>query len=172
MGHISARAVARLLGLAAAAVLLFMMLYTTYAVASRQFFDAPVLGVVDVMELALVSFIFIAMPGVFLRNENVTVDILDNLLPPGVIRALKVIALLVALGFLSVSLYAMIPAAAEKYSSFEVTMTIGIHKFVHWTPILFGFAGSILATLWVLFRGAARDDQDAHIDTPEEGAGS
>ncbi len=157
MRVVSARAVERLLGLAAAAILLFMMLYTTYAVASRQFFDAPLLGVIDIMELALVTFIFVAMPGVFLRDENVTVDVVDSVVPAATVTVLRYVAWLIALAFLGISLYAMIPAAMDKYESYEVTMTIGIHKFIHWVPILFGFAGALLATVWVIFKGPVRD---------------
>ncbi|MCC2098907.1 MAG: TRAP transporter small permease [Hyphomicrobiales bacterium] len=167
MGRKAADIVVTALGGAAATVLLFMVLYTTYAVISRQFFGAPVLGVIDVMELALVFFIFIAMPAIFLRDENVVVDVIDNLVPATYLRILKSVALLIVLFYLGATLYEMIPQAAEKYNSYEMTMTLGIHKFIYWAPILFGFAASFLAVLWVLFRGPAGRKQADAAEAPE-----
>lgn len=139
-------------GLAAGAILVFMMLFTTVAVFMRQFLDMPVLGVVDVMELALVGMIFIAVPGVFLRDENVTVDVIDQLVSRKGRVVLRLFGLVATLGFLIVSMIGIIPPAMEKFHGGEVSMTLSIHRFYHWMPILFGFAMSIAGTLWVLAR--------------------
>lgn len=141
---------ARPFGFAASLILAFMMLFTTVAVTMRQVFDTPVLGVVDVMELALVGLIFIAMPGVFLRDENVTVDVIDQVVPRPVRRALRLLGLAVSLGFLVLMLVEMIPQAMDKWAYNEVTMTLSINRFTHWVPIIFGFVLSIVATVWVL----------------------
>jgi TRAP-type C4-dicarboxylate transport system permease small subunit len=143
---------ARLFGFAAALILVFMMLFTTVAVSMRQFFNTPVLGVVDVMELSLVALIFVAMPGVFLRDENVTVDVIDHVLSRPARIALRLIGLLVSLGFLLMMMVQMMPQAADKWQHGEVTMTLSINRFAHWVPIIFGFAMSIAATVWVLTR--------------------
>ena len=140
---------ARPFGFAAAAVLVFMMLFTTVSVAMRQLLDTPVLGVVDVMELALVAMIYIAMPGVFLRDENVTVDVIDHALSRRVRVVLRLMGLLLALAFLTMMMVNMIPQAMDKWQYSEVTMTLGISRFVHWLPIIFGFALSIAGTAWV-----------------------
>lgn len=144
------RVAARPFGYAASLVLVFMMLFTTVAVAMRQFFDAPILGVVDVMELSLVALIFIAVPGVFLRDENVVVDVVDQLVSRRVRVGLRLAGLVLTLGFLILMMAEMIEPAMDKLSDGEVTMTLSINRFVHWIPIIFGFAASILATVWVL----------------------
>jgi TRAP-type transport system small permease protein len=144
------RRVARPFGLASALILAFMMLFTTVAVAMRQFFNSPVLGVVDVMELSLVGLIFIAMPGVFLRDDNVTVDVIDQLVSRRVRVALRLIGLVLALSFLVMMMVQMTPQAMDKWKYSEVTMTLSIHRFIHWVPIIFGFGMSIVATAWVL----------------------
>ncbi len=152
---------ARPLGLAAALVLVFMMLFTTYAVSMRNFFDAPVLGVVDIMELALVALIFIAMPGVFLRDENVTVDVIDQLVSRKVRVALRFFGLVLTLGFLIMMMIEMIEPALDKFNEEEVTMTLEINRFIHWIPIIFGFVVSIFGTIWVIYfyarHGAPKD---------------
>ena len=145
------RAAALPFGYAAALVLVFMMLFTTYAVVMRQVFNAPVLGVVDVMELALVICIFVAMPGVFLRDEHVVVDVIDQMVRPGVVRWLRLIGLILTLGFLIMMMTYMVQPAIEKLDQHEVTMTLGINRFNHWIPIIFGFALSIIATIWVIY---------------------
>jgi TRAP-type C4-dicarboxylate transport system permease small subunit len=141
---------ARPFGLAAAVILVFMMLFTTVAVTLRQLFNYPVLGVVDVMELSLLAMIYISMPGVFLRDDNVTVDVIDQVLPRRARVALRAIGLLLALAFLIMMMVNMIPQATDKWQYGEVTMTLGISRFIHWMPIIFGFAMSIIGTLWVL----------------------
>jgi TRAP-type C4-dicarboxylate transport system permease small subunit len=151
-GRFTPKRAARLFGLAAALILAFMMLFTTVAVSMRQFFNAPVLGVVDVMELSLVALIFVAMPGVFLRDDNVTVDVIDQVLPRWARNMLRFFGILVSLGFLLMMMVQMLPQAADKWQHGEVTMTLSINRFVHWVPIMFGFAMSILGTVWVLVR--------------------
>lgn len=155
------RLAAKPFGFAAAAFLAFMMVYTTFTVLLRQFLGIPTVGVVDVMELALVGMIFFAMPGVFLRDENVTVDVVDQVVPRAVRTGLRLLGLAVTLGFLILLLVPMIPQAMHKYATGEVTMTLSINRFLHWIPILVGFAGAILATVWVLLHylrhGAPKD---------------
>lgn len=145
---IPARA-ARPFGLAASALLAFMMLFTSAAVVMRQVFDAPVLGVVDVMELALVAMVFIAMPGVFLRDENVTVDVIDQLVSRRARTVLRLAGLAVTLAFLVLTMARMLPLALDKWTYGEVTMTLSISRYIHWMPIIFGFAMSVAATAWV-----------------------
>lgn len=143
---------ARPFGYAAALVLLFMMLFTTVAVVLREVFNAPILGVVDVMELALVACIFIALPGAFLRDDNVTVDVIDHVVPRQIRTALRFVGLALTLSFLVLTMIEMIEPALSKLNAGEVTMTLGINRFNHWVPIIFGFSLSILSTVWVMWR--------------------
>ncbi len=160
---------ARPFGLAAALVLVFMMLFTTFTVASRQFFDFPILGVVDVMELSLVAMIFIAMPGVFLRDENVTVDVIDQVISRKARVALRFFGLIITLGFLIVMMIEMIEPALDKLEFAEVTMTLSINRFTHWVPIILGFGLSIISTVWVVVHyWRAGVPTDSTLDGPRE----
>ena len=141
---------ARPFGFAAALILIFMMLFTTVAVTMRQLFGIPVLGVVDVMELALIGLIYISMPGVFLRDDNITVDVIDHVLSRKARVVLRAFGLVLALAFLTMMMIHMMPQAMDKWQYGEVTMTLSINRFIHWIPIIFGFAMSIVATIWVL----------------------
>ena len=137
------------LGIVAGLALGFMMLFTTGAVVLREFFDQPILGVVDVMELVLVVCVFLAIAAVFFRDEHITVDIADRVLPERLVRGLRVLAWLIAAGFIGASLFPMLPAALEKLDSAEVTMTLSIPRYIHWIPILVGFSFALLASLWL-----------------------
>jgi len=140
---------ARPFGLAAALVLVFMMLLTTVAVLSRQLFNAPLLGLVDLSELALVACIFVAMPGAFLRDDNIVVDVIDHLVPPRVTHTLRMFGLVLTLAFLSFSAVTMIEPAWLKFNRGQTTMVLEIDLFYFWVPILFGFYLASAATLWL-----------------------
>ena len=144
-----------------------MMLFTTWAVIRREWFDQPILGVVDIMELALVICVFLAIAAVFLRDDNVTVDVIDRLVSATNVARLRVLAWLVSLLVMAASMIEMVPAAMEKFGSGEVTMTLSIDRFLHWVPILTGFATAVLACLWLL-AGASRgrNHSDNHNPRP------
>ena len=137
-------------GIIAAAILVFMMLFTTVTVVMREAFGTPVLGVVDVMEFALVGLIFLSMPGVFLRDENVTVDVIDQVVPRRVRNILRIIGLLLAIGWLGLMMPRMFPLMYDKWEFQEVTMTLGIPRYLQWLPIIAGFTLSLAGTAFVL----------------------
>ena len=141
---------ARPFGLAAAAVLVFMMLLTTVSVVVRQLFGLSMYGTVELAELALVLLIFLALPGVFMRDEHIVVDLIDHLVPKRLTRALHLIGLAITLVFLIVTLYTMIDPFLYAIERPRHTMTMQIDRVYHWLPILFGFAGAIIATVWLL----------------------
>ena len=60
------------------------------------------------------------------------------------------VGLILTLAFLVLMMIEMIQPAVDKLTDHEVTMTLGINRFVHWIPIIFGFALSIVATVAVL----------------------
>jgi TRAP-type C4-dicarboxylate transport system permease small subunit len=135
-----------LLGLA------FMVLITTVAVLARWLFREEVFGVVDMMELALGVCVFVALPGLFLRDENVTVDLIDSLGSRPLTFALRLFALALAFAFLALTASQMIAPALEKLRSGEGTMTLQIPRYWHWLPVLIGFFGSTLAVIAVAVR--------------------
>lgn len=143
-------AAARPFGLAAAALLVFLMVMTTVAVLGRQLLNLPVLGLVEISEITLVGIIFISMPAAFLRDENIVVDVIDQLVPKRVSHGLYLLGLVLTVVFLAVTAYAMIEPAMEKYDSSETTMALEIDRFYHWIPILFGFYVAVAGTLWLL----------------------
>src|SRR5258708_6095178 len=68
-------------GAAAAIFLAAMMLLTVADVALRSFFNLPIRGVYDLVELLLAGTFFVALPAVFLRDENIVVNSIDDFWP-------------------------------------------------------------------------------------------
>jgi TRAP-type C4-dicarboxylate transport system permease small subunit len=140
---------ARPFGLAAAALLVFMMMLTVVAVLAREFLDYSMLSLVEWSEFALLGVIFIALPGVFLRDEHIVVDIIDQLVSARCTNVLYLIGLLLGIAFLVGAAYAMIEPTLDKYHSNQHTLVMEINRFYHWIPILFGIYISILAAVWL-----------------------
>lgn len=65
----------------AGAVLFILMLLTTVDVTGRYFFNAPILGAVELTQLLLAVIVFLAFPTVTWREEHITVDLLDAVFP-------------------------------------------------------------------------------------------
>ena len=113
------RAVAPVLGAVAAAVLFAMMLLTCVDVVGRYFLSRPVFGAFEITEMLLAALIFAGLPLVTLRNEHVTIDVLDPITPEWAYRIQHVVACMLgalATGYLAWRLWiraASLDAAGE-----------------------------------------------------------
>ena len=72
------------LNLIAGSALLLMMIITCIDVIGRYAFNKPLVGGVELIEVLLGVMIFMALPVISWRNEQVVVDILDPFVPPHV----------------------------------------------------------------------------------------
>ena len=77
-----------LLGVAASAILLAMMLLTVVDVVARYVFSRPVRGAFEITELMLVVLIFAGLPLVSFSDEHAVMDFIDRILGPRTQRAL------------------------------------------------------------------------------------
>jgi TRAP-type transport system small permease protein len=77
------------LGIAASAILMAMMLLTFVDVVGRYVFNRPVAGGFELTELALLVLIFAGLPLVSHAGEHVTMDFIDRLLRPRARAALE-----------------------------------------------------------------------------------
>jgi TRAP-type C4-dicarboxylate transport system permease small subunit len=71
-----------LLGVAASAILLAMMVLTVVDVVARYVFSRPVRGAFEVTELMLLVLIFAGLPLVSFSDEHAVMDFVDRLLGP------------------------------------------------------------------------------------------
>jgi TRAP-type C4-dicarboxylate transport system permease small subunit len=145
-------AAARPFGWVAALALVFMMMLTTVAVALRALVGIDIFGVVDMMEMALTVCIFVALPGVFLRDEHITVGLVDSLRSARLTYVLRLVGLALALAFVVVTLVEIVPPALDKFRYGEGTMTLQIPRWWQAVPIAVGFACSAVAIVLVAWR--------------------
>jgi TRAP-type C4-dicarboxylate transport system permease small subunit len=125
-----------------------MMLLTVVDVSLRAFANRPIRGTYEIIELLLACSFFLALPAVFLREENIVVDVVDGMAPRSV-PLLKRLAEALAFVVLGVMAWQGWKAAAETLVFNDVTSDLGIHRLWYWAPVLFGMIGAALAALWM-----------------------
>ena len=135
---------ARSAGFGAAFFLAAMMMITIIDVTSRALFNRPITGAYDLVQLFLVGSVFLSVPSVFLRGENIVVDFIDHLLGWRAVEILKVIANLLAFVFLASLLYQMVTPARDAMRFHEVSPDLAIPIGVHWSLMLLGIVLGLL----------------------------
>jgi TRAP-type C4-dicarboxylate transport system permease small subunit len=146
---------ARICGLLAAVFLAATMLITVADVALRAFFNMPVRGVYDLVELFLAYTFFLALPAVFLRDEHILVDIIDNFAARHVLLLKRGAALLAAVLLAAMAWQGWI-AARDTYEFNDITADLGLSKVFHWVALLLGVVGAAIAALVMAF---SRDEK-------------
>jgi TRAP-type transport system small permease protein len=102
------RVIVPVLGIVAAALLFCLMALTCVDVVGRYLFNSPIRGGFEVTEMLLAGLIFTALPLVTLRGDHVTVDLLEPVTPPLLLRLQHAGACLVgaiATGYLAYRLW-------------------------------------------------------------------
>lgn len=128
------------------------MLLTVADVALRAFFNRPIHGTYELIELGLACAIFVALPAVFLRDEHLVVDVVDSLAPKRVVRMLDLFGALASLAVLGVMFWRMVPLARDMQEFGDVTADLSLPKIIYWVPVLLGVGASALATLVYILR--------------------
>jgi len=147
---------AKALGAVAAVFLAAMMLLTVADVVLRTAFKLPISGSFELIELGLACTVFLALPAVFLRDENLVVDAVDYFAKPATVRVLDLAGACVSLAVLAVMVFRMVPLARDMHQFGDVTSNLSIPKIVYWVPVLLGIGGSALMTLLYIVRWRRR----------------
>ena len=141
----------RVCGLIAAVFLTAMLLLTVADVVLRAAINLPIRGVYDLVELLLAGTFFFALPCVFLRDENIVVNSIDDL-APRFVQTLKRAALVLAIVVLAVMAWQGFVAARDSYEFHDVTADLGLPRFWHWLALLIGVIGAGIAALVMALR--------------------
>jgi len=142
----------KVFGTVAAAFLAAMMLLTVADVLLRTFFNYPIQGMLELIELGLACTLFLGMPAVFIRGEHLVVDVVDQWARPSVVRLLDLFGALISFGLLAVMAWEMVPVARSMYEFGDVTSDLSIPKIYYWIPVLLGVVASALASLVFIVR--------------------
>ncbi len=134
-----------LLGVAASAILLAMMLLTVVDVVARYVFSRPVRGAFEITELMLVVLIFAGLPLVSFSDEHAVMDFIDRVLGPRTQRALgrAVQATSAAFMFLMAWLTWLKADRIWAYRDATDVLRIVYGPFVYFMAVTLGLAGVI-----------------------------
>ena len=128
-----------------------MMLLTVADVVLRATTNRPIRGMLEIVELLLACTFFVALPAVFLRDENLVVDVIDPVAPRWV-PILKRVAEVFAIPVLAIMAWEGWKAAADTLVFNDVTSDLAIHRILYWVPVLFGLIGSAIAAVVMVFK--------------------
>jgi TRAP-type C4-dicarboxylate transport system permease small subunit len=146
----------KVLGAAAALCLAAMVLLTVADVLLRAFFNYPLRGMLELIELGLAGTVFLGLPAVFLRDANLVVDVVDQLARASMVRLLRLLGALLSLALLAVMAWQMLPLARGMYEFGDVTSDLSIPKIYYWIPVLLGVVASAAASLVLILRWRRR----------------
>jgi len=134
-----------LLGLAASAILLAMMILTVIDVVARYVFSRPVRGAFEITELMLVILIFAGLPLVSFSDEHAVMDFIDRILGPRGQRSLQraVQAVNAAFMFLLAWLTWLKADRIWAYRDATDVLRIVYGPFVYFMAVTLGLAGVI-----------------------------
>ena len=150
--HGLALAAARLLTRVAAIFLLAMMALNVIDVGLRSGFNAPIFGTYEIIELFLAAAAFLAIPEVFLRDQHITIELIDQVVPERVVRWLKLIGTFVALVFVGLLTWHMTQPAREFIEFNDVTIDLHLPLIWKASLVLAAFAFAAVAVLVMFLR--------------------
>jgi TRAP-type C4-dicarboxylate transport system permease small subunit len=114
-------------GVMAAVFLTAMLLITVADVTLRAVANLPIRGVYELVELFLVATFFLALPCVFLRDENIVVNAMDDV-APRLVPPLKRAAALLAVVVLAVMAWQGLIAARDSLEFNDTTADLALPK--------------------------------------------
>jgi TRAP-type C4-dicarboxylate transport system permease small subunit len=141
---------ARCAAFGSALFLVAMMLITVADVTLRAVFNLPITGAYDLVQLFLVGTVFLSIPDVFLRDENIVIDFVDHVFGKGAVGVLKAVANLAAFAFLAVLSWRMVAPALDALRFNEVSPDLAIPMAVHWALMIAGIVLAMPAAAWML----------------------
>lgn len=142
----------RALGALAAVALVGIVVLTCVDVVGRYLLNRPLTGAFELSEMAMGALVFASLPLVTLRRQQVTVDLLDWLVPASWRTVQDVAANLVAALCVGVVAWRLWVKAAEMLANGETTavLKISMYPLVYGMALLSGLTAIvILAMAWL-----------------------
>jgi TRAP-type C4-dicarboxylate transport system permease small subunit len=137
---------ATLLRRAAMLALVVMMFVTTADIGMRLAINRLILGSVEIVQLAIVAVVFLALPETLLRREQIVVDAIDHVLSERGRQYVRFLGSLVSFVLLCALFVNAIPQAADTLRIGDLSTDLQISLFWYWLPITVGGGASVLAT--------------------------
>lgn len=129
-----------------------MMLATCWDVVARRAVNAPLHGVVELVEIMVLASAMLGLPESFLRDEQIHVDVVDGFVPARVLALLKVAALALAVVLLAILAINVYQPMVDARQFGDVKYDLGVPVYPLYGIIIFSFAVSMLSCLACLMR--------------------
>jgi TRAP-type C4-dicarboxylate transport system permease small subunit len=157
--------------------LVIMMLVTIIDVSMRTLLNELVLGSVELVQFALVAVVFLALPETLSRDEQITVDVIDQFVGAAWVRRLRQIAAIIGAVLLAIMVWRTLLPALDTLEYGDLTNDLQISFFWYWLPIVIGvLAAAIAAVVHALevfhgrvVGGSARRRGDSAVNAPTSG---
>jgi TRAP-type C4-dicarboxylate transport system permease small subunit len=133
------------LSLIGTAALVIGVLLTMTDIALRSVSTLTVQGIVDIMQLCVLTGAMLAIPQGFMTDQHVAIDVFTEHMPEALQLALRIFASMLGLLFLGAVLWFSYRQAMTEIAGGDRSQTIGIPMIAYWTPFLAGIALAIFA---------------------------
>ena len=136
------------------AILLFtLMVLTCIDVMGRYLFNAPLQGATELTRLLMGGIIFAALPAVCLREDHVTVDLLDTLTPKWLVRARQLVINLTCTVILAVISWRvwLLAERAGQYGDRTEYLQIPVAPVVYFIALMCAMAALVAAVVCVYY---------------------
>jgi TRAP-type C4-dicarboxylate transport system permease small subunit len=148
----------RVLRIAAMAALALAVLITIADAALRDTLNVLVPGGAELLQLGLVTSVFLALPDTYLRDDHVTSELVDHYARPRTVLWLKRAAALLTAIFLALVAWRMAIAAMETLELGDRTSDLQIRLAWYWLPLLVGAAAAVVASAFAAARALRSPD--------------
>lgn len=144
----------RVLVVASAASILFMMLVLVVDVGGRYLFNRPLSWAYDIISIYLLPLIvYLAIADAYRRNQHISVDMLYNLMDRRLKRLVRLLSAVVVIGVMAPITWL---AAGEAITRYQNDIVIaGSILWPTWIPALFLAVGGVLLILRAALDGVA-----------------
>lgn len=146
--------------------LVAMMTIIVADVFMRYAFNAPIPGTYDLVGILLAIMVFFGLAKVISERAEITIDIVDTLVPALVVRLLMIIASLIALAVLLFVFWSMIGPMISAHRYGDRSLELNLPVWLTWALSLVGLAGAILAAFMAAFssgKSATSDERGTDI---------
>ena len=145
-------AAARFLTRVAAIFLLAMVAINVIDVGLREGINAPIFGTHEIVVFMLAAVAFLAIPEVFLRDQHITIELIDQVIPDRAASWLRAFGSLCALVYVALLAWHMVQPALDYIEFNEITMDLQLPLIWQAALILTGIGAAVIAALVLLLR--------------------
>jgi TRAP-type C4-dicarboxylate transport system permease small subunit len=149
-------AAARFLTRVAAVFLLAMVAINVVDVGLRSGFNAPIFGTYEIIEFLLAAVAFLGIAEVFLRDQHITIELIDQVVPARVVDWLRALGTLAALVFVALLAWHMVRPALDYVEFNEISMDLQLPLIWKAALILTGVAFAVVAAAVLFLRDLSR----------------